>query len=409
MLRAGNSRIDITPGADAPLIGYGFGERSPDGNEGVLDPLFATALALESDGEPPVVLFSIDLCVLENDVAEWLRTRLGEALAVPAKRVILACSHTHSGPQARPEDLPGSAPGVPQLGNGGPVASAYAEFLLEKLRDCGQVALDGLRPARLAWRQGALDLGYGRRSPDGRGGVRNCWNVHEFPDREPQPLTEPTASLLRLDFGPVGQGAVLWFSAGLHPVVMGKHSHRISADWPGYCRTFLEREVAGARTFFTLDACGETHPWLATQADPEAIGRVGRAVAAPLALWADSLPAPAPVEAMAWREDMLEVGGARLPVGVLRLGHLAVLFLPLELFGSLGHELRCRWGRPLLIATLANGWEAYWPDERAFAEGGYEVEIALRYGRSPGDGERLVERALALLEETFDGPGPHAH
>jgi hypothetical protein len=399
MLQAGTSRTVITPGPGAALVGYAG--RPGRGNDGVLAPLTATALALRFAGDEPVVVFALDLCLLESDVADWLRGELGAALPLPADRVILSCSHTHSGPLARPRALSGERDAIAQLGGAGLEEDAYARLLLERLRAAARAALDGLRPCRLAWRQGALELGYNRRSPDGAGGVRHCWNVHQFPDRAPQPLPDATVSLLELAFESGAPERLLWFGAGLHPVVLGKESNRVSPDWPGSARALLEKELPGSTAFFTLDAAGEAHPWLATQSDPAAVERVGAAVGGPLALWAESLPQGKAVEAFAWREERLEIGDARLALGVLRIGPVGVLFLPLECFGSLGRELRRRFEGPLLLATLANGWEAYWPDRAAFGEGGYEVDIARRYGRRPGDGERLVEQALELLRREF--------
>lgn len=97
----------------------------------------------------------------------------------------------------------------------------------------------------------------------------------------------------------------------------------------------------------------------------------------------------------------VEIGGYELDLAVWRLGDLRLVAAPVELFGDLGADLRRRLGGPLLLATLSNGAEGYWPTSQAFAEGGYEVDIARNHGLEPGVGEKLIDE-LVDLSATLD-------
>jgi hypothetical protein len=68
------------------------------------------------------------------------------------------------------------------------------------------------------------------------------------------------------------------------------------------------------------------------------------------------------------------------------------------LFASFAARIRARVAGPLLFATLANGWENYLPDEAAFERGGYEADAARGRGWRPGDGERLADEIVRLIQ-----------
>lgn len=101
-LRIGWAAADLTPGEPVELTGQ-FHLRM---SEGVLDPITATVLALDS-GEGHVVLVSCDLVGIPPTLARLTREasiRLAPELA--ATDVILSATHTHTGPEVRlDEDL----------------------------------------------------------------------------------------------------------------------------------------------------------------------------------------------------------------------------------------------------------------------------------------------------------------
>ena len=76
---------------------------------------------------------------------------------------------------------------------------------------------------------------------------------------------------------------------------------------------------------------------------------------------------------------------------------LAVVGMPGEVFAELGLAVRERSPfRHTLVLGLANEAIGYVPTRRAYEEGGYEVASSRL---APGAGERLVEEALATLEQ----------
>jgi len=92
-LRGAFAKVDITPAGPVGLAGY-FNERI---SAGVLDPLFARAAVFETAGGP-MALVICDLIGLPRSATDLLRTRIETDCGVPAANVLVACTHTHTGP-----------------------------------------------------------------------------------------------------------------------------------------------------------------------------------------------------------------------------------------------------------------------------------------------------------------------
>src|SRR5262245_60510812 len=94
-LRAGVARGDVTPPLGVELCGYGpFLGRAATG---VHDRLWCRAVVLEADRER-LVLVSCDLIGVLQETTDAVRATVRERLGVPPERVLIACTHTHSGP-----------------------------------------------------------------------------------------------------------------------------------------------------------------------------------------------------------------------------------------------------------------------------------------------------------------------
>ena len=91
-LRAGVARRDITQPLGTPSS-LGLFRTVTE----VWDPLSATAVVLESDGER-IALVGLDLCGLLEASHRSIREAVAARTGLPADRVVLNVSHTHSGP-----------------------------------------------------------------------------------------------------------------------------------------------------------------------------------------------------------------------------------------------------------------------------------------------------------------------
>jgi len=92
-LKAGTAREIITPKLGGLLAGYG----SPNPSASIHDDLTVTAVALEY-GDTKIVLLSVSLCLINNDISIELRKKCGDAAGMPYTNIILSTTHTHTGP-----------------------------------------------------------------------------------------------------------------------------------------------------------------------------------------------------------------------------------------------------------------------------------------------------------------------
>src|ERR1041385_3577160 len=91
----GAARIDVTPPEPIRLTGYGSRRTN---SIGVEQKLWAKALALGSDAEGPALLLTLDNCGIAEPTYLELVQRLARKAGVKQDHIVVACSHTHSGP-----------------------------------------------------------------------------------------------------------------------------------------------------------------------------------------------------------------------------------------------------------------------------------------------------------------------
>ena len=156
-LRIGWAQTDITPDEPVSICGQFHARVS----EGVMDPITATAMALESDGAS-VVFVSCDLAVIPDVLHDAVRARLRES--VDPEDVIMHATHTHTGPEVRLPDLVYSGP---SCGHGVDLAvmpaEKYLEFASERIVRAVEDAWALRAPGKVAYGLGYAVVGRNRR------------------------------------------------------------------------------------------------------------------------------------------------------------------------------------------------------------------------------------------------------
>ena len=94
--RIGYGRTDITPLTSVPLAGYGNATQRISQN--VLDPQMATCIAITDENENTVLMMSYDQQRASDITVEAVRPMISQATGVPQDHIMLAGTHTHSGP-----------------------------------------------------------------------------------------------------------------------------------------------------------------------------------------------------------------------------------------------------------------------------------------------------------------------
>ena len=417
-MKVGTSQIDITPKPGVELSG--FAARTQP-STGVLDPLFAKALYL-ADGGEQVLWIHCDLVGLDREIVlefrDWARQRLG----LTAGQVMLSATHTHSGP---------CTIHLHECGRYDPV---YIELLQGRLCEAAEAALAQTEECEVVATEGHLDLAVDRR-------------------QQASTHTDPRVAALGFRRSDGGFKAVV-VNYAMHPVALGSSNRQISADMPGQAALRLSRQLRGnPAVLITNGACGNLNPpaenvpftqieaWGGQIADAVA-SRLAEAAPAPRSLFrvaARVFPLPldvldvAGIEAFArkalldqkslaewgdkyrrtveqWRSSLVAAAHTGQTIDhrdaelfALRLGDVILLGANAEVFSEFADWLRAGTEQKVYVVGYANGDMGYLPTQAAYAEGGYEVEVAhLFYGGfrpKAGGLELLAREAKTLLSQ----------
>ncbi len=438
-MRVGVAATDITPPMGIPLAGY-YHERGADG---VLDPLYAKALVIESGGER-AALVVLDLISIRRGITDQARATIEKDTGIKASGVMISATHAHTGPVlGDPEDSAAESAGKAQL------VAEYAQALPAKIAEAVRSANARLQPAQISVAKGRCeDLSFNRRyfMRDGTVG----WNPGKQNPNIVMPAgpSDPEVELLYMEqpgaAGPA-QSIATYVNFAMHPDTCG--GSKISADWPGALSRVLGRyHGTNHLTLVANGTCGNLNhidiSWRWPQSTAIEQDRIATILGAsvfeaykhltPLVdgtLRAKSeivelqLPEITPVQVeeakqtlAATKDDRggnfmklvrahrtLDVAARegqplRVEVQALALGNdVAWVGLPGEIFVELGLAIKKHSPFPhTFVMELANESVGYVPDRRSYAEGNYEPESARC---AAGSGERLVEAAAKLLAE----------
>jgi neutral ceramidase len=395
-LKAGAAVIDITPPLEVGLLTSSVrGEWKPF--QSVHTPLKARALVLEFGGQR-VALLSLDLLGLASvAVGNWLRFKRAIARGTLGlfhpENIVITCTHTHNAPESvAVTDLYRT----PQ----------FRAWLKDLRKNLSQVLLDAQATARECTVSLATtelnNFSLNRRIPTEAGIVMSDSLQPIAPElflRKPVDRRVRTLQFSGLD----GSSIATVVHAICHPV----HEMclpQISWDFPGeMCRALEERPDSGTALFFN-GAAGDVNPPTVSEG-AKASARHGKALAEAVLL---SLPQKQTVRTkqlqflrqtfalpIRSKKGRPILRTCRAHLSALRLGELAIVFVPGEIFSETG--LRIEKASPFrntIVVGFAECSIGYVPPKHVFEEGGYEI--------GPGKWSFLQEQAESMLRKEID-------
>ncbi|WFO75141.1 neutral/alkaline non-lysosomal ceramidase N-terminal domain-containing protein [Desulfurococcaceae archaeon MEX13E-LK6-19] len=139
---AGFAKTVITPEKSMPMAGYINREHHATGK---LDDLYARVLYLESPLKGSVLIVSLDLIRIDNELYKELRNTIATKYNLNPDSIHVVATHTHSGPEISLE-----------VWNTKPLnhiekelVREYRNFLLEKITETVGTALNNLHPVKI--------------------------------------------------------------------------------------------------------------------------------------------------------------------------------------------------------------------------------------------------------------------
>lgn len=378
-LLAGYGEKTISPPLGTDLTGFGF--YLDRRTNRILDDLKARALFLRN-GDRAQVLIVCDLLGFTVRFSDKVRERISRELGIPQANVLLACTHTHSGPAAQP---------LAGLGAANP---AYVKGLPDAISQAAAMAAAAPQEAEFGYgAEGVEPIGYNRRHRD-------------FVEIDPW-----------LKFAVLKQKErkIYVMNYACHAVTLGP-TKDVTADWLG--ATAAEVEKAGHRALVFQGFCGDIDPVCymnrrlgATAADFQLDAKIlaGRAFKAEQYVTFTAEPALRSAEkrirlplqvfpkkdldketeaayeatqefarsrevVQAWRKRVIKNHDAYLkspwmdevPLQAVGIGGLKIMAVPGEIFSGYGVQLAAKWPG-LMTFGYTNGNIGYVPMRKAFS------------------------------------------
>jgi hypothetical protein len=428
-VRAGTAKIEITPAGSVWMDGMIRAHRSV----GVHDPLFARALFLTSGAvRDGFVVVSADVCTFREEDARAIQQAVEDKTSVPAEHIIVAATHTHSGPAT--------------FGFFNPAERGYVQELIGHILAAIEEAVCHAKPSAAGCGSGREDtISQYRRLLADDGHVVMNWEP--YPEERivgPLGTVDPEVGVLKIvDARDPKETICVLFNHAGHPNVMSGDNYLLSADYPGCAAQLLDGEFGGMSMFVngaqgTMDIDG------LRDRDWEGVDRIGTALSKAVTETARrivpsagaairgshvryALPARKITDTeLAWAQETLrqtggivravadgvgddynatlykelrELQGSDVPVEQIgfAVDDTAFISFPGELFTEIGIRIKAESPfRRTYVLGLANGSVGYIPTRKAIGEGGYAVDM-----RRVDDGaeELIVRESLGLLRE----------
>lgn len=414
--KAGAAGIKITP--EKPMWMAGYASRTAP-SDGVLQDLYAKALALEDEGGKRLVIVTMDLIGIPGDLRKAIEDGAAQKYQLPAECIVLNASHTHCGPEFRIGTwlyLEGMEHKVAD-------ATEYGELLRDKLLKIMGEALQKLAPAQVNYNHARCGFAMNRRLP--RLGSFSNSPYPDGPVDHDVPVLEVAS--------PDGKQLVaVLFGYACHNTTLSVQ--QFCGDYAGYAQEELQKAHPGAIALFMNGCSADQNPYprrevpyasihgktLATavesalQVVPKrplegpikaAFERVPLAFATP--------PTKEQLEAQLKSANKYEVQHAErllaqiakegkleteypYPVQVIHLGNqLGLVTLGGEVVVDYSLRLKRELGMPVVwVAGYSNDVMGYIPSLRVLKEGGYEGGGAMIYGSHPGPWSDKVEDTI---------------
>lgn len=229
--RIGAASRDVTPTDSQFLFGYPNVERM---STGVHDPLLASAIYF-NDGTNQAMFVAVDVIALTKSQVSEARGQIAQITSMPVDHIMITATHTHSGPVT-----------IRMISNEGDCVVpepdvAYLRNLIQGIVQAACEAHRTAQPAEIGLTVTKVSgLGTNRHNPAGP-------SLPEVPILVARSLHNQAL---------IGLMCV----CSMHPTVLHEDSTRISGDFPGLAREYLQAKLGAIPVIYHMGAAGNQSP-----------------------------------------------------------------------------------------------------------------------------------------------------
>lgn len=426
--KIGYSKQIINPPLGTPLCGYDYKRYA----EGIHDNLYVRVIVIEKD--ETFVLVQLDLIGVDSYFIDLVNNSILRKYKINKENVVVSCIHTHSGPTGTINHNRSENEGYKDTFFS--LDSTLVDYIIRQITWGVGEAIKNLCRFTLSYSNSRLQgVGLNRRLPS-------------IPiDDELQVLIFKREDIKK----------IIIYNYACHPTVMNHLNIQVTADYVGEAARILESQDEVACAAFYNGECGDVSTrFIRSEASFSEVKRIGdilggevlklinqrRTVEELEIIRTKSISIKMMIKSLMNLEEAkktvadakekkeeaeaeatgIKGGDLRLyqsayegavfnlkmvkeyenvekidlEVKVLRINDRYIVYIPGELFTSLGIKLKDKFGEgKILISCYSNGLISYIPDLEAYNEGGYET---LTSPFAAGEGEKLIDKIESLIE-----------
>lgn len=404
MIKAGFSRVDITPPLGTYLAGY-YVERYATG---VLDPIELNAVAI-SDGETTALIIISDLQGLRRAWADPIREKIANETGLDVNCISVTALHQHTSYALRPGEK-----------NNVIKDTAFLDVLYRKFVDAAKMAINDLADCVISTgeKETSEPIAFIRRYLMKDSSVKT--NPRQDAENIVAPAETPDNTVRLVRFKREGKKDIALVNFATHPDVVG--GTQLSWDWPGYVRHFVEKDFHDTHCLLMNGFEGDSNHLdfiNGTRGGHEHCVHMGRIIAdAVKDMWDNTLDCEVAsvssdidivynrtrCDKVEYYEECRKLYNSKdmtkttpsgigyteagrivtavesaplfqkIPVTVIKVGNLVIVGLAGEAFTNYARIIREMYPDKFVLTSCSmNGHEGYLPTAVAFDQGGYEV------------------------------------
>jgi neutral ceramidase len=406
-------------------------------SDGVWDKIYLRTLIMEVNGSRLAFIVA-DLGVAAN--TDMYRKSIAQETGIAYENIFIGATHDHSAPAGGAQSAYAGANQNRPVQYGGNRNAEWTKMYEAAYVPMVKEAIGNLRPVNVACGQGSSRIAMNRRAMAptdhasfdsfdennvsqffGKFQTDHPVKIHEFEGEvrlgaNPLGSIDDAVQLVRLDDAQ-GKPYALMIHYACHGTTLGGRNSKVSGEWMGHMDSFVESQIPGVNVIYLQGAAGDINPRVVGGLDGNkddiqttyALGEeIGREV---VRTYRTLAPVPlAPVRLEVATRDILMPMNYRLlaanftdpavhtPTTALRIGDMMWVTFPGEMFHNIGKKVKA--ACPATAAHLmgyTNGYIGYFPEQKAFGEGGYEPSGA----RMAPNAEHIYLRQIAELMNSF--------
>lgn len=249
LIDVGVASVDITPRGPIRLSGYLRWDRRINESDGVIQHLWAKAIAFGNDKQGPSIIITTDLAGIQYQMVKEVEDYLVKEKGFPRGHLAINCSHTHSGPDMGNSHSMYFNPTLPvdQLGR----IALYLDSLVIKLKAVAIEALNNRQPSLVSWGMGSAGFALNRRViKDGK------WVGH---GKVPDGPVDHAMPMMKIT-DPSGKLKAIFLEYACHGTTLVANINKTHGDWIGEAAKQIQEDHPGVTALVAQGCGGDSDP-----------------------------------------------------------------------------------------------------------------------------------------------------